>query len=137
LAEKIRLADYFYIQCADTPGEAFRVLSALQEAGVNLLAFSAFPAGSNQSQVDLVPESSDALLKAAKAAGMTLSGRKRCFLIDGVDRPGAVADLLKKLADAKINGTACDAVCAGAGRFGAILWVKPADLAGAAKVLGA
>jgi hypothetical protein len=137
LAERIRLVDYFYAHCADTPGEGFRVLSSLKEAGVNLLAFSAFPQGTNRCQVDLVPENSESLLAAAKSAGLTLSEKKRCFLIDGADRPGAVADLVKRLADAKINVTACDAVCAGAGRFGAILWVKSADLTAASKVLGA
>ena len=137
MAERIRLADYFYTHCADTPGEAFRLLSSLKEEGVNLLAFSAFPEGTNRSQVDLVPEDTNALLKAARSAGISLSEKKRCFLIDGVDRPGAVAEILKQLADARINVRACDAVCAGAGRFGAILWVKPADLTAAVKVLGA
>ena len=32
--------------------------------------------------------------------------------------------------------TAADAVCAGAGRYGAILWVKPRDVKKAAAVLG-
>jgi hypothetical protein len=137
VAERIRLADYFYTHCADSPGEAFRLLSSLREAGVNLLAFSAFPEGMNRCQIDLVPEKTESLLQAAKTAGLSLSEKKHCFLIDGVDRPGAVAEILQRLADAGINGTACDALCAGAGRFGAILWVKPADLTAAAKVLGA
>mgnify|MGYP000721217287 CR=1 FL=1 len=34
-------------------------------------------------------------------------------------------DQIKKLADLKINITAVDAVVAGKGRWGAILWVKP------------
>ena len=41
------------------------------------------------------------------------------------------------LGDAKINVTAVDAVCAGAGRYGAILWVAPRDVTRAAKALGA
>ena len=35
-----------------------------------------------------------------------------------------------KLAAAKINVTAVDAVCAGAGQYGAILWVAPRDVGG-------
>jgi hypothetical protein len=42
-----------------------------------------------------------------------------------------------KLADAKINVTAIDAVSAGGGRYGAILWVKPKDVVKAAQALGA
>jgi hypothetical protein len=46
---------------------------------------------------------------------------------------GAVAELHRKLAEAKINVTAIDAVCAGAGRYGAIRDVrKAATLLGAA-----
>ncbi len=44
---------------------------------------------------------------------------------------------LDKLADARINVVATDAVTAGKGRYGAILWVKPKDVAKAARVLGA
>jgi hypothetical protein len=36
-----------------------------------------------------------------------------------------------------VNITALDAVAAGEGRYGAILWVKPTDVRKAAKVLGA
>jgi hypothetical protein len=51
--------------------------------------------------------------------------------------PDAIAKLMTKLAHAKINVTAVDAVTAGAGRFGAILWVKQKDVTRAARVLGA
>jgi hypothetical protein len=136
MTDKIRKADYFYTHVPDTPGEAFRLLSKLREGGINLVAFSAFPSGGNKSQVDLVPESAEPFLKACKQAGISITGPKQCFLIDGADRPGAVADLLKRLADSKINVTATDAVCSGGGRYGAILWVKPEAMPAAAKALG-
>jgi hypothetical protein len=44
---------------------------------------------------------------------------------------------LKKLAAAKINVTAMDAVTGGNKRFGAIFWVKPNKVAKAARVLHA
>ena len=137
MADRIRRIDYFYTQVPDSPGEAFRLLSSLKEAGVNLLAFSAFPAPGNKSQLDLVPDNADVLVQATRKAGITLSEKKQGFLIDGADRPGAVADVLKRLSDAKINVTAVDAVCSGGGRYGAILWVKPSSLDAAAKALGA
>jgi len=137
LADHIRLVDYFYTHCADTPGEGFRLLSKLKEGGVNLLAFSAFPDGNKRSQIDFIPENPDLFLKVARKAGLTISERKQCFLIDGGDRIGAVAEVVKRLADAKINVTAMDAVCAGGGRYGAILWVKPAAMAAASTILGA
>lgn len=48
-----------------------------------------------------------------------------------------LAEIIAKLAAAKINVTACGAVAAGEGRYGAILWVKPQDIQKAARVLEA
>lgn len=49
-------------------------------------------------------------------------GPKRGFLIQGDDRVGAIADIVGKLADAKINITAIDAISTD-GRYGALCWV--------------
>jgi hypothetical protein len=51
--------------------------------------------------------------------------------------PGAIAKVTSKLARAKINVTAVDAVSAGGGRLGAILWVKQKGVNRAARALGA
>jgi hypothetical protein len=66
-----------------------------------------------------------------------MTGPRRAFLISGQDRVGAVAGTYRILSEARINVTALDAVCAGGGRYGAILWVAPRDFAKAAKLLGA
>ena len=135
MAETVSRVDYFYIETPDKPGEAARALSTLKDAGITLLAFTGFPKG-RRSQLDFIPADPAAFVKVAKKAGWKLSAKKSGFLIQGEDRPGAVADILAKLADAKINVTAVDAACAGADRYGAILWVKPPDLKRAAKALG-
>ncbi len=67
---------------------------------------------------------------------MKLSDKKTAFLVEGDDRIGAAAGVLDKLAAAKINVTALDAVRGGGGRYGAIIWVKPGDVDKAAKALG-
>jgi hypothetical protein len=103
---------------------------------VNLLAFSGFPSG-RKAQIDFVPENADALRAAAKTAKWKLVGPKKAFLVNGADRPGAVAEILARLAQAKLNVTAVDAVCASGGSYGAILWVEQSDVAKAAKALGA
>ena len=136
MIDTIRKLDYFALQVADKPGEGARILQGLRAEGVNLIAFTGFPSG-RKSQVDLVPEDSAALKAAAKKLKLALGAKKTCFVIQGDDRVGALAETAQKLADAKINVTAIDAVTAGMGRYGAIFWVKPRDAARAAKLLGA
>lgn len=136
MSDMIRKVDYFYIKAANKPGEGARILNALRDEGINLLAFSGFPQG-GKAQIDFIPEDPVAFEAAAKRAGLKLSVKKSGFLVQGEDRPGAVAEIMGKLADAKINVTAIDAVSAGGGRYGAILWVKPKDVAAAARALGA
>jgi hypothetical protein len=136
MADRIRRVPYFYVMAPDKAGEGARALRTLHEAGVNLLAFSGFPAG-RRSQLDFVPEDPAAFRAADRKAGWKVTGPKTAFLVDGEDRPGAVAGILGKLAGAKVNVTATDAVCAGNGRFGVLFWVKPGDVGRAAKALGA
>ena len=136
MPETIRRIDYHYVIVPDRPGEVARVLGAVRGAGINLLGVSAFPHGARKSQVDLIPEDSGAFAQAAKSARLKLSKKKSGFLIQGEDRPGAVADMAGKLAQAKINITSVQAFCAGAGRYGGLLWVKAKDMQRASKALG-
>jgi hypothetical protein len=136
MAAKVRKVDYFYIETPNKPGVGAEVLAALRDAGVDLLAFSGFPHG-KKAQIDFIPKNASVFKAAAKKAGLKLSARKTGFWIQGEDKAGAVADIMGKLAKVNVNVTAMDAVCAGKGIFGALLWVKSADVAKAAKALKA
>jgi hypothetical protein len=136
MADTIRLVDYFYIELGDRPGEGARVLGVLQEAGVSLRAFHAFPAR-RRAQVDFVPADTRTFKAAVKMAKWSVTGPKKAFVIEGEDRTGALVGVFAKLAASKINVTASSAIVAGAGRFGAILWVKSRDVKRAARALGA
>ena len=135
MADATRVVDYYYTMIPDKPGEGARIMRALRDARVNLLAFSAFPS-QRKAQAVFIPEDSAAFVAAAKAAKIKLKGPKKVFLIDGDDRVGALSDVLAKLGAAKVNVTALDATCSGMGRYGAMLWVKPKDLKKAAAALG-
>ena len=136
MPDEIRRIDYYYVAVRDKPGEGSRILTALHQAGINLLGVSAFPHGARRSQLDLIPKDSGAFAIAAKAARLKLSRKKSGFLIQGEDRPGAVAEIAGKLAQAAVNVTSVQAFCTGAGRYGGMLWVKAPDLRKAAKALG-
>ncbi len=127
---------YFAMQVPNRVGEAGRILAGLAKAGINLLAFTGFPNG-RRSQMDFIPANATTFLAVARGMKLRLRDRKTAFLIRGTDQRGAIARITSKLATARINVTAVDAVCAGAGRFGAILWVKQKDVNRAARALGA
>ena len=135
MADTIRKVDYFKAQVQDKAGEGARILSALHGEGINLLVFTGFPRG-RKTQLDFVPEDGPAFRKAARKAGIAVT-KNTAFLAQGQDCPGVIAEIVSKLADAGVNITALDAVAAGGDRYGAILWVKPADVRKAAKALGA
>ena len=137
MANPVRRIDYFYVTVADKPGEGRKVLSALKQEGVNLVAFLGFPAGKGKAQLDLMPQDGAALIRAAKKGGWELVGPKKAFLIQDSDRVGAVADAVEKLFEAGVNVTASSAAACGQGHYGMSLWVAPADYEKAARALGA
>src|SRR5437667_8547589 len=95
--------------------------------GFDSLILAAFAAASNAAAFEA----------AAKAAKIKLSKPKTAFVVEGDDRVGALASVMRRLGDAKINVTAVSGVCAGMSRYGAIFWVKPRDVAKAASAVGA
>lgn len=134
MAEMVRQVDYFYVEVPNKVGEGAKVLRAVKDAGVNLLAFSGFPSG-HRAQLDFFPADAAAFKQVAKANRWKLIGPKRGFLVEGDDRIGAVADLVAKLADAKIDVIAIDAVSVSE-RYGALCWVAARDVKKAATLLG-
>ncbi len=132
----VRRVDYFAVSVPNKPGEAARILTALEQSGINLTGFSGFPEG-RRAQMDFIAADPAAFKSAAKQAGLSIGAKKTGFIVQGEDRPGAVAELARKLAEAGINITSMQAVCAGENRYGGLLWVKPEDVRKAAKVLGA
>jgi len=135
MADLIRTAQYFKVQVPDKPGEAARLLRVLGEANVYVRAFYGFPRN-RRFQLDFMPDDPAWFKQVASQAKWKVQGPKTCFLVEGEDRAGALAEVTAKLRAAKINITAINALAAGQGRFGALFWVKPGAVSKAAKVLG-
>ena len=136
MANIVRRVNYYYTEIPNRAGAGAKVLNALKAGGVNLIAYNGFPTSRRRAQLDFVPSDRDAFLAAARQAGIKLVGPKIAFLFQGEDRVGAVAGIVSKLGQARINITAMQATAAGEGRYGAILWVKPRNVVKAAQTLG-
>lgn len=136
MANDVRKVRYCYVRIPNRAGRGAAVLGVLADAGINLLAYSGFPRGGD-AQLDFIAEDVGAVRRLAKRQGWRPSKAKRCFLIRGDDRIGAVRKQIDRLAEAGINVTAADAVTAGKKRYGMLLWVKPRDFGRAARVLRA
>jgi hypothetical protein len=137
MPDRVRKVSYCYLLVPSRPGHGAAVLEALREAGIDLQAYSGFPAGGGRAQIDLVSEDLAGIGRVARKRGWRLSRPKRGFLVQGEDKVGSVHRHLQRLADARVNITAADAVTAGKGRYGMILWVKAKDYGRAARALGA
>jgi hypothetical protein len=135
--DRVRKVNYCYLTIPSRAGNGAKVLDELKKAGVNLVAFTGFPAKKGKAQLDMVTEDMGAIRRLAKKHGWRLSKTKKGFHIQGTDKVGAVNRHLTKLATKRINVTAADAVAAGKGRYGMVLWVKPKDYAKAARALKA
>lgn len=136
MATTIRKTAYFSMPVPNRAGQGAQLLDALAEQGVNLIAFTGFPS-QGRAQVDFVPYDVAKFSRAARKLKLKISKKKTVFVAQGDDKAGAIAKICDRLAQARINMVAMDAVAAGRGRFGAIFWVKPKDVAKATRALRA
>ena len=136
MAINVARVQYFHVAVKDEPGAAFRILTELAGAEVNLLGFTATPTGPENTQLTLFPERPEELATVADRLGLCMVGPHHAFIVRGDDRLGALAELHQTLFDAKINVYASSGVSDGKGHFGYVLYVRGQDYETAAHALG-
>ncbi len=136
MADQARVVHSYSTSVPDEPGQAFKVLATLVSAGINLLGCSGTQCA-GVARIDVVPDDTGAFAALVERAGLDFRRQKAGFLIQGDDRPGALAGHLSRLAGAGLNVTGVQGLVAGAGRWGAIVWIADGDLVAAAQALGA
>lgn len=138
MAQSAKKVEVFHAQIANKVGEGAKVLSALAEGGVNLLAFWGYPLGAKakKAAIEIIPETAAGFKKIAKKAGLEVE-KSVAFLVMGDDKPGALAGLLAGLAAAGINVNAVKSSQCCDGMYKAGIFVAAEDVRKAGKVLGA
>jgi len=136
MGAEIHRVEYFYCNVKDRPGEAYRMLSELAAGRVNLYAFTAVPVGPDAVQLTIFPEDVEALARLANRGGIALDGPQKALLVQGDDELGALVEVHRRLADAKINVYASTGVTDGKGGYGYLIYVKPEEFRDAARALG-
>jgi len=136
MAIDVRRVQYYHVTAKDEPGAAYKILTELAGAEVNLLAFNATPTGPEHTQLTLFPANLEQFVSAADRLGLVMFGPHVAFLVRGDDRLGALAELHQKLFDASINVYASTGVSDGSGHFGYVLYVRGQDYDAAERALG-
>jgi hypothetical protein len=124
MAFEVRPVEYHYANVRDELGAAYHVLSQLAERGVDLVAFTAVPAGPALAQFALFPEDPAKLVAEARAAGLQLDGPHHALLVQGDDELGAFASVHERLLQAGIDIYASSGVIDGRGSFGYVIYVR-------------
>src|SRR5437588_9838694 len=96
------MATDFLFSLANHPATGARVLSALGQAGINVIGLCAVTGGA---VVHLAVEDGDAAAarQALEGAGVSVADERPVTVIAMDDRPGAGAELLQRIADTEAN----------------------------------
>ena len=135
MSHQIKRVRYYSAHVADRVGSAYAVLRELANSETNLLAFSCVPVGPSDLQVTLFPEDPERLERVSGKVGISLMPPQHAFLVQGDDEIGVLADVHRRLCDAKIDVYASNGVTDARGTFGYVIYVRPDEFERAADIL--
>ena len=98
----IKLTPYYNMTITGNAAEGFKLLSVFADAGVNLLAFKAVPAGPNQTRFTLFPDKPKKMEKGAEKAAIKMDGPFSAIIVKSdSDEPGECGMVHEKLAPSR------------------------------------
>jgi hypothetical protein len=90
------------IDIENSPGSLAKVAAAISDAGVNIASAACFGSGSRAELHILVPYA-EAARHALAISALAVTREREVVVVDVVDRPGALADLTRRIAEAGVD----------------------------------
>jgi hypothetical protein len=96
------MASDLLIRVENEPGMLAKVAAAVSDAGVNLSAATCTKPG-DSADLHVLVKHPEAAKHALAIAGLAVTAEREVVVVDIDDRPGALADLARRVADAGVN----------------------------------
>jgi hypothetical protein len=90
------------IDIENTPGALARVAAAISDAGVNLAAATCVGPG-EQAELHILVPHGEAVKHALAISHLAVSREREVVVVDVEDRPGVLADLTRRIANAGVD----------------------------------
>jgi hypothetical protein len=91
------------IDIENTPGALAHVAAAISDAGVNIAAATCIGPGEQAELHILVPHAEAARHSLSISHGVAITREREVVVVDVEDRPGVLADLTRKIANAGVD----------------------------------
>ena len=136
MALKYRKVEYYNIAVEGDIAEGSKLLTAIANAGVDFLAYKAIPLEQNRTQFTLFPKESAKMTTGAMKAGIELDGPYSAVIITGDEKPGALAEIYRKLSQAGIPIEESSGIAHINEGYGVVLYLQQEDCDKAMAALG-
>jgi hypothetical protein len=90
------------ISVANEPGALAKVTAAISDAGVNLAA-ATYAGSGDVADLHILVKHAEASRRVLEPAGLTVTEEREVVVVEAEDRPGVLADLARRVADAGVN----------------------------------
>lgn len=90
------------IHVPNEPGALARVAAAVSDAGVNLAAATYVGSG-DLADLHILVKHAEPTRRVLEPVGLTVAEENEVVVVEAEDRPGVLADLARRVADAGIN----------------------------------
>jgi hypothetical protein len=132
----ITKAEYYNIIVDDDVGAASKMLSAISEIGISLLAYKAETLASKKTRFTLFSLKSIEMSTALKNRGFEFDGPYPGIFVKGDDIPGSLAEIYHKLEYARIVVKESSGIANINRAYGVVLYLDDEDCDRAIEVLG-